>query len=67
MVKEHLFGLMEIRMRENSRMRKKCQGILTSPDGSQCGGDWRDNKPWNIIEFDNEQHIIGMWLNGIEE
>ena len=43
------------------------QGTLTSPDGSQWRGDWIDNKPWNIIEFDNEQHIIGMWLNGIEE
>ena len=43
------------------------KGTLTSLDGSQWRGDWIDNKPWNIIEFDNEQHIIGMWLNGIEE
>ena len=43
------------------------QGTLTSPDGSQWRGYCRDNKPWNMIEFGNEKHIIGMWLNGIED
>ena len=61
MAREHSSGLAVTVTKENG------QGTLTSRDGSQWRGDWRDNKPWNMIEFDNEQHIIGMWLNGIEE
>ena len=43
------------------------QGTLTSHDGRIEVGVWRENQPWNNIEYDKNGNTIGKWVNGVEQ
>ena len=42
------------------------QGTYTYHDGDCYVGEWKDGKPWNGIEYDKDENIIGKWVNGEE-
>ena len=40
------------------------QGTLTSPDGRNGVGEFKEDQPWNTKEYDIDGNIIGKWING---
>jgi len=43
------------------------QGTFTFPNGNKGIGEFRENKPWNITEYDNYGNIIVKWVNGVRQ
>jgi len=37
---------------------------LTWSDGGRNTGEFKNDKPWNIIEYDKNGNIIGRIVNG---
>ena len=42
------------------------QGTYTFPNGKKGIGEFRENKPLNITEYDKNGNIKGMFVNGKE-
>ena len=40
------------------------QGTMISADGTKWVGEFRENKRWNIREYDNNGDITGKYVNG---
>ena len=40
------------------------QGTMISTDGTKWVGEFRENKRWNIREYDNNGNITGKYVNG---
>ncbi len=40
------------------------QGTYTFPNGKKGIGEFRENKPLNITEYDKDGNIIGKVVNG---
>ena len=40
------------------------QGTINSTDGTKCVGEFRENKLWNIREYDNNGNNTGKYVNG---
>jgi len=40
------------------------QGTMISTDGTKWIGEFRENKRWNIREYDNNGNITGKYVNG---
>ena len=43
------------------------QGTFTFPNGNKGIGEFRENKPFNITEYDKYGNIIGKWVNGVKQ
>ena len=41
------------------------QGTFTFPNGNKGIGEFREDKPWNITEYDINGNFIGRFVNGI--
>ena len=39
-------------------------GILTYPWGAKYFGEWKDGRLWNGTGYDNNNNIIGKYVNG---
>ena len=40
------------------------QGTFTFPTGRKGIGEFRDDNPWNITDYDKNGNIIGKFVNG---
>jgi hypothetical protein len=40
------------------------QGTFTFPNGNKGIGEFSENKPLNITEYDKDGNIIGKYVNG---
>jgi len=40
------------------------QGTFTFFDGRKGVGEFRNDRPWNIIDYDKDGKIIGRYVNG---
>ena len=40
------------------------QGTFTFSDGRKGVGEFRNDRPWNIIDYDKDGKIIGRYVNG---
>ncbi len=52
-------------MKENGRMTEKGQGTFTYPDGRKGVGEFRNDRPWNITDYDKHGNILGKYVNGV--
>ena len=43
---------------------KNGQGTFTFSDGRKGVGEFRNDRPWNIIDYDKDGKIIGRYVNG---
>ena len=43
---------------------KHGQGTYYFSWGGELVGEFKENKPWNVTEFDKDGNIIEMWVNG---
>jgi len=43
------------------------QGTMISTDGTKWVGEFRENKRWNIREYDNNGNLTTEWVNGVEQ
>ena len=44
------------------------QGTHTFPDGVKLVGEFREDAPWNITEYDKNGNITKKrWVNGVEQ
>ncbi len=43
------------------------KGTLTWSDGSKYVGEFKDDAPWNITEYDKDGNIIGKWVDGLKQ
>ena len=39
-------------------------GTWTFMDGSKWDGEFRENEPWNVLWYDKDGKILGIWANG---
>lgn len=39
-------------------------GTLTFPSGNKLIGEFRNDKPWNITNYDSFGHVTGNWVEG---
>ena len=44
--------------------KKDGQGTYSFPNGKKAVGVFRNNRPWNIIEYNKNGNIIGKFING---
>ena len=42
-------------------------GTITTTDGGKFVGEWRENDPWNIIQYDKNGNILRKIVNGVKE
>ena len=42
------------------------QGTFTSVEGKKGVGEFKENKPWNVTEFDKDDNIISRYTDGVE-
>ena len=47
--------------------KKHGQGTFFFPDGGKLVGEFREDKPWNIKDFDKSGTLIGEFTNGIRK
>ena len=40
---------------------------FSSKDGEKFVGEWKDDKEWNITEYDKNGNITGKWVNGVKQ
>ena len=52
-------------MKENGRMKEKGQGAFTYPNGRKGVGEFRNDRLWNITDYDKHGNIIGKYVNGV--
>ena len=45
-------------------MELEGQGTFTFSDGRKGIGEFRNDRPWNIIDYDKDGKIIGRYVNG---
>jgi len=43
------------------------QGTFTFPNGNKGIGEFRENKPWNMTEYDKNGKILGKYVNGVRQ
>ena len=43
---------------------KHGQGTYYFSWGGELVGEFKENKAWNVTEFDKDGNIIEMWVNG---
>jgi hypothetical protein len=43
------------------------QGTYSYPDGRKSIGEYRDDKPWNVIDYDKNGSTVGKWVNGLNK
>ena len=43
------------------------QGTRISTNGTKWVGEFRENKRWNIREYDNNGNLTTEWVNGVEQ
>ena len=43
------------------------QGTFTFKYGEKFVGEWKDDKEWNGIYYDQNGNIIGKWVNGVKQ
>ena len=43
------------------------QGAFTFSNGTKWTGEFRGNKGWNIIEYDNNGNLTTERVNGVEQ
>jgi hypothetical protein len=56
---------MERSLKENGRMTEKGQGAFTYPNGRKGVGEFRNDRPWNITDYDKHGNILGKYVNGV--
>ena len=39
-------------------------GTYTLADGRKGVGEFRNDKPWNIMNYDSFGHVTGSWVDG---
>jgi len=44
--------------------KKHGQGTYYFSWGGELVGEFKEDKPWNVTEFDKDGNIIEMWVNG---
>ena len=42
------------------------EGEYTFSDGIKWIGEWREDKPWNIIEYSKDGKVNGKMVNGVQ-
>ena len=47
--------------------KKSGKGIYFFPDGSKLEGEFKEDRPWNVIDFDKIGNIKGRYVNGIRK
>ena len=43
------------------------QETWTIPDGSKWVGKKRDGRDWNMTGYDEDENIIGKYVNGVKQ
>ena len=43
------------------------QGTWIIPDGSKWVGEMRDDRNWNMTGYDEDENIIGKYVNGVKQ
>ena len=43
------------------------QETWTIPDGSNWVGEMRDDRNWNMTGYDEDENIIGKYVNGVKQ
>ena len=49
------------------RRKMEGKGTLTSPDGRKSVGEFKEDQPWNSIEYDKDGNIIGKLVDGLKQ
>ena len=47
--------------------KKHGQGTHTFPDGGKLVGEFRENDPWNITDYDKNGNIKVKYVNGVRQ
>ena len=43
------------------------EGTLTSADGSKWVGEYKNDKIWNITNFDSFGKVVKKWFHGVKQ
>ena len=43
------------------------EGTLTSADGSKWVGEYKNDKIWNITNFDSSGKVVKKWFHGVKQ
>jgi Uncharacterized protein conserved in bacteria len=43
------------------------EGTFTSSDGSKWVGEFKNDKIWNITNFDSSGKVIEKWFHGVKQ
>ena len=47
--------------------KKHGQGTYTFPDGGKLVGEFREDAPWNITDYDKNGNIKAKYVNGVRQ
>ena len=47
--------------------KKHGQGSYTFPDGGKLVGEFREDAPWNITDYDKNGNIKVKYVNGVRQ